>query len=69
MINACYFLLVLGISVLPKRVSGHSTIPSENVQVAIVSKQQLPSVVVGRRLIDLQDDSSGRTWNIKCPLL
>lgn len=45
-IVCCSDLLVLRIPKFSKRVSGHAAVTSEDVQVAIISKEQLTSVVI-----------------------
>lgn len=49
-------LLVLCIAVLPEWITGFSTISSEDVQISIETKQQLASIVVSGRLVDLEND-------------
>lgn len=48
--------LVLRVSIFPKGVTSHAPVSSENVQVTVISKHHHSSIVIGRRLVNLQND-------------
>lgn len=53
-------LLVLCIPKFSKRISGHATVAGEDVQVAVISEEQLAPVVIRSRFINLQYNSEIR---------
>lgn len=48
-------ILVLCISKLPKRISGHPAIAGKDVQVTVIPKEQLAPIVIGGWFFNLQD--------------
>lgn len=55
-------LLVLGVAKLSKRISCTTTISNKNVQVAVLTKQQLSSIMIGRWLHHLKDGSVAKNY-------
>lgn len=66
LLNICLqlHLLVLRVAKFAEWVSGSTAIANEDVEVAVVAKQQLSTIVIGRRLYHLQDGSATTTTTI-----